>query len=97
MSKSIMQDNRDYCYIHMKYLNIYVRASEEHHCTPGSARRKLAEEDGLKIYLCHNCHQQLHNHNYHYEDVLKDAEQVWLDYYGKTKDEWIQRYIKNYL
>lgn len=97
MSKSIMQDDPDYCYIHMKYLGVYVKASEEHHCTHGTARRKLAEEDGLKIYLCHRCHAQLHDKNYHDMDILQEAERVWLEYYGKTKEDWIKRYIKNYL
>lgn len=97
MSKSIIQSDSDYCYIHMKYLGVYVKASEEHHCCPGTARRKLAEEDGLKIYLCSSCHRQLHDHNVHYNDILQEAEKAWLHVYGKTKDDWIQRYIKNYL
>jgi hypothetical protein len=34
------------------------RATEEHHCIYGTANRKLSEKYGLKIYLCHWCHNE---------------------------------------
>lgn len=97
MSKSIMQDNPDICYIHKKYLNVEVKATEEHHCVHGIGRRPCAEEDGLKVHLCARCHRLLHEKHYHDLDILQEAERVWMEHYGKTKEEWIQRYIINYL
>lgn len=32
--------------------------NEEHHLLFGSASRRLAEEDGLKVPCCENCHTQ---------------------------------------
>ena len=30
-------------------------------------------------------------------EIQKIAEQAWIDYYGKTKDDFRKRYGKNYL
>ena len=96
-TKSIMQDDPDYCYIHMKYLGVYVKATDAHHCVHGTGRRASAEEDGLKVYLCRRCHSLLHEKHYHDLDILQDAERIWMEHYRKNKKDWIDRYLINYL
>lgn len=93
--KSIIQANKNICFICGK------RATEEHHCIYGTANRKLSEKDGLKVYLCHWCHNEppfgVH-HNKNTDLKLKIiAEKKWIEYYHKTKEDFIRRYGKNYI
>lgn len=81
---------------HMQYL-------EKHHCIHGNANRKLADQDGLWIWLCQFCHRidrtAVHGPEGKLTDLKlkQDAERAWLDYYGKSIPDWIARYGKNYL
>ena len=34
---------------------------DHHHCLHGSGQRKLADEDGLWVWLCRICHSALHD------------------------------------
>ena len=97
INKSIMQADDSYCYIHKKYLGMTVEPCHKHHALHGTSNRKWAEKDGLYIFLCNSCHQKLHDQNYHDLDIQQEAERIWLKHYGKTVEEWIQRYIRNYL
>lgn len=78
------------------------RELERHHCLHGTANRKLAEEDGLWVWLCPECHRGDYGvHGYHGHDVdtalKKAAEYAWLKTNGKTIKDFIDRYGKNYL
>ena len=78
------------------------RALERHHILKGSANRKLAEEDGLWVWLCPECHRGtngVHGKNGHEKDVtLKlTAEYAWLKYYNLSETDFRLRYGKNYL
>ena len=95
MSKSILQDIKK-CYVcgSVKYLHL-------HHIIFGKNRKK-ADEDGLVVYLCYNHHEGtmgVHGKKGHELDtILKTrAEQRWLEYYNKTKEEFVERYGRNYL
>ena len=75
---------------------------ERHHCLHGTANRRRAEEDGLWTYLCPECHRGtdgVHGKNGHDKDLTlkKAAEYQWMKLYGKTKEDFIKRYGKNYL
>lgn len=35
-------------------------STDVHHCIPGNAKRRLADEDGLTISLCRDCHDFIH-------------------------------------
>ena len=75
---------------------------EKHHCMHGTANRKLAEEDGLWVWLCSDCHRGTYGvHGYaghDYDLTLKRAaEYAWLKENGKTVADWIKRYGKNWL
>lgn len=94
--QSIIQPEK-YCYICGSRMNL-----ELHHVLFGSANRKLADEDGLTVWLCPLCHRGtygVHGREGHGLDLdlKKIAEAKWLRMTGKTKADWIKRYGKNYL
>lgn len=75
---------------------------ELHHCIHGTANRRLADEDGLTVWLCGRCHRGqygVHGRDGHgLDDVLKKiAETRWLQMTKKTKEDFIARYGRNYL
>ena len=94
--KSIIQDDNN-CYIHMMYLNVEVPGTETHHCIHGVANRRLADADGLKVMLCHNCHMLLHDKGYTDKQLEQIAQKAWMETYGKSKEDFIKRYGKSYL
>lgn len=64
--------------------------------------RKKADEDKLTVYLCYEHHEGtngVHGKNGHQLDKrLKEiAEKVWCEHYNKTKDQFRERYGRNYL
>lgn len=94
--KSILQNKKE-CYICSISLNL-----ENHHIFFGRANRGISEKDGLKVWLCYAHHRGtygVHGKYGHAIDILlkKEAERIWLEHYGKTTEEFIQRYGKNYL
>ena len=97
MSDSLIQKDNDYCFIHKKYLNVYVPAQQEHHCLHGSANRRLADQDGLTVRLCCGCHMALHDKGLYDLQLQKEAQQAWMDYYHKSVEDFIKRYGKSYL
>lgn len=100
-------DNGDYCF----FCN--AKASCEHHLIFGMSQRELAEEDGIKVPSCDNCHtigkNRIHD-NVMAEKLSKMLGQaLWeLDYvkkntmYGYTigdnaREKFRKRYGKSYL
>ena len=72
-----------------------------HHIVFGKNRKK-ADEDGLTVYLCYAHHEGtdgVHGKNGHNLDkYLKEiAEERWIEYYGKSKDDFRKRYGRNYI
>lgn len=63
----------------------------------GAAYRKKAEEDGLWIYLCHNCHQYIHNANNMLLREYKRSAELTFIQNGGSVEAFIERYGKNYL
>ena len=56
--KSILQTERK-CWVCREYYNLHtVRGLEEHHILYGRGRRELSEREGLKVWLCHNHHNE---------------------------------------
>lgn len=68
---------------------------ERHHALHGTANRRLAEQDGLTVYLCADCHRALHDKGIGDKSLQKAAESIWIRAYG-TREEFIQRYGKSY-
>ena len=102
MSESIICNIRE-CYICGSQYNV-----EKHHCIKGTANRRLAEYDGLWVYLCRRHHEKLHSKDGHEMDMAfkRLAEWNWMAIRGYITDNaqteegttaWIERYGKNFL
>lgn len=101
-SKSIIEEKYE-CYFCGSQYQL-----EHHHCIKGNANRKLADEDGLWVWLCRKHHEVLHGKNGHDMDeaLKKLAEWCWLERNGYIEEGtpaedgitvWIHRYGKNWL
>ena len=96
MSKSIIKGNqKNVCFICKR-----IAPTENHHIFGGGSRKR-ADRDGLTVYLCHNCHNEAPNgvhFNKDRNDRLRRIGQIaWMRCYGKTKEDFIKAYGKNYL
>lgn len=94
--ESIIRSAKE-CYFCGSQINL-----EKHHAMHGTANRKLAEKYGLWVWCCAECHRGtngVHGKNGHGKDLtLKmDAEWSWIKHYGKTEEDFIQVFGKNYL
>ena len=95
MAKSIMPfDAKGRCYLCAKQ-----RPTEEHHIF-GGGMRKLSEKYGLKVHLCHWCHNEppdgVH-FNKERDRILKASAQARAMYiYGWTIDQWRELFRKEY-
>lgn len=93
---SIITNDLEHC-IECGRLNV-----ELHEVMFGGRNRNKSIEDGLVIPLCKQFHHRGNLVGIHKDKELnlkykKIAEQKWLDYYGKTKEDFIERYHRNYL
>lgn len=100
MAKSIMQQDKCYCYLcgllHGDYSEKYT---EEHHVIFGSANRKLSEKYGLKIYLCPEHHRtsiEAVHVNSEIAAVTKEHAQRRFEQHYKDLD-WMQIFGRNYI
>lgn len=94
MGKSIINPKSERC-----FLCGWKTPLEAHHIFHGTARRRLADEDGMIVYICRECHREVHEaeDREHDESLKAMGEMVWCRYYGKTIDDFIKRYGKNYI
>lgn len=93
--KSIIQKNKE-CIVCGRY------QVEEHHIYKGIANRKKSEKYGLKVYLCYEHHRGnygIHGKYGHNLDLYlkKIAQKTWQEYYGKTKDDFLKEFRRNYI
>ena len=94
--KSLINNNK-ICYVCGKQISLH-----KHHIFKGIRNRKKADEDGLWIYLCYEHHEGTYGvHGKNGKDLdnrlKKLAEEKWIIYFNKTKNDFIKRYGKNYL
>ena len=95
-TKSIVAENGDMCFF-------CGRPAEcEHHLLFGSGIRELAEQDGLKVPACNNCHNmgatlnRVHD-NPMAEKLSKMLGQAIFEGQIGTREEFRKRYGKSYL
>lgn len=74
----------------------------EHHLLFGAGARKLAEQDGLKVPACNNCHNMGHiteriHDNPMAEKMSKILGQVLYEAKLGSREEFRARYGKSYL
>lgn len=96
MTRSIIQ-NEKRCYVKTccKTTGLHL-----HHCFYGTANRRLSDEDGLVIWLCYEHHlgdAGVHNNKTLDNEIKAEAEEIYLETYNKTIEDFIKRYGKNYL
>lgn len=93
--------------MHSCYLCGRITYTERHHIF-GAANRRLSEEDGLVVNLCHHCHNAPPNGAHFNRETmlyLKRQGQTWYEEKkiaeGMSPEEarasFMQRYGKNYL
>lgn len=91
MQSIIPHNTKGVCYLCGKHTN-----TDEHHIFGGTANRKLAEADGLKVYLCRTCHETVHSDYTTNVELKRIGEKAWLVYNSKNVEDFIKRYGKNY-
>lgn len=92
---SIIQSDRN-CWLCKKF-GVETVGTDRHHALHGTANRKLADQDGLTVYLCRRCHAALHDKGLYDRVLQQEAQKVWMEHNGKTVDDFIKRYGKSYL
>lgn len=94
MAKSIIQ-NEKRCFICGS-----VRWLEEHHIF-NAAYRKKSERLGLKVYLCHYCHNEppngIHQNRENRLALNAKVQEIAMQYYGWSTEDFIREFGKNYL
>ena len=92
MSKSIIQKEKNECFVCGD-----KRGLEEHHIFQG-INRKNSEHYGLKVYLCHECHQGkegAHFNNYLRRELHLIGQNAFVKKYGY--EEFIHVFGKDYI
>ena len=69
-------------------------STDTHHLMNG-ANRHLADEDGLVIRLCRNCHVRVHSDAKLMNQLRAEAQTIYETTH--THEEWMARYGRNYL
>lgn len=87
--KSILQDERE-CFLCGKQGRL-----ELHHTMNGKGWRKLSDEDGLVIYLCPDCHRNVHDDAVLRKALKRLSQMRYLEEHSFK--EWMERYGKNYI
>lgn len=73
---------------------------EEHHVYGGPCR-KLSERYGLKVYLCHYCHNEPPN-GVHFnaavnERLKAEVQQIAMDHYGWSVEDFRKYFRKSFI
>lgn len=92
----IMPDNPPY------WRNYRFNGSHRHEAFFGIRNRQKSIDDGLVVFLTYENHEGtygVHGKNGHDIDtkIKMSAEESWLKYYEKTKEDFIKKYGRNYL
>ena len=96
VAKSILQADKECCFFCGSHQWL-----EEHHIFGGNGKRKMSEKYGLKVYLCHYCHNEPPNGVHHNKDVRlhlqRLAQRKLMETCGLTEDDFREIFGKNYL
>lgn len=98
--KSILCTEKHVCYLCAhKYGDYSYKETEEHHILYGAGQRTDSEEEGLKVYLCREHHKEgpeaAHNCRETRELLCRIAQREYEKTH--TREEWVERFRKNYL
>lgn len=87
--KSIISNKKN-CYICGSHRNI-----EFHHIYGGTGNRKISDENGFTVYLCHTCHQEVTEHKNWKDNYLKVLCQTTYEA-DHSRDEFMALIGRNY-
>lgn len=94
MARSIINQDPEACYL----CGCYLRYRESHHIF-GGPNRKLSEKYGLKVYLCHRCHQDHREGVHHNPEKMKylheKGQQAFEEAY--SHERFMEVFGKNYI
>ena len=92
---SIIQKNTSRCFI------CHSRSNLEFHHVYGGANRSISEKYGLKVRLCHNCHNEppygVHQNKERREALQAFVQKKAMEYYGWSIDDFRDRFHKSYV
>ena len=91
--RSILQTDPDRCFLCQRYGPVHT-----HHVFYGPQRPK-ADKDGLTVRLCLDCHEHVHKYpkGQTNTELRREAQRKWMQYYGKTEDDFRKRYGRSVL
>lgn len=92
MSKPILDTRKGQCWLCQKECR-----TECHHVFNGNPNRQRSEEYGLKLYLCHGCHERIHMDQELDESVKAFMQEHAMKRYGWTIEDFRSIFGKNYL
>ena len=100
MAKSIIQTDREYCYL--CGMNSNLEPLDEHHVYGGLANRRLSEKYGLKVYLHHSkCHENgkysVHKNGDVGKRLKADVQRKAMEHYNWSVDDFIAIFGKSYI
>jgi hypothetical protein len=98
MAKSIIQHDKDKCYLCGKNANADYFGLDEHHVFFGY-NRKTSERFGLKVYLCHDsCHLNgVHKDAKLCKALQAKVQKIAMHYYRWDMEAWRAIFGRNYL
>lgn len=94
--KSVIQESLDTC--PYCFNRIQEGCGVWHHIYNGTSNRAKSEADGMKIYI-HPipCHQEIHSSAIKLMGLKAYYQPKWMEIYGKTEEEFIERYGQNFV
>jgi hypothetical protein len=81
------------------YSTVRFSGSERHEVF-GASNRNKSIEDGLVVFLTPQQHRGnggVHSTPNDWYWLKELAQQSWMEYYNKTKEDFLQKYGRNYL
>ncbi len=101
MSKSIIQTDRSHCFICGRNARADYFGLEEHHVYGGIGIRPISEKYGLKVYLCHYCHNEPPN-GVHFNKEIRLAlqskvQKIAMKHYGWSVDDFRKIVGRSYI
>lgn len=97
--KSIIQTDREKCYICGRNAHADYWGLDEHHVFGGYGNRDLSEKYGLKVYICHDrCHLNGVHKNAKLNQALQaSVQKKAMKHYGWGVEDFIKIFGKSYI
>ena len=98
MAKSIIQEDRESCFICGRNASAEYFGLDCHHVFFGP-NRKVSDKYGLTVYLCHDsCHLNgVHKDAKLNRELQRKVQKKAMKHYGWDKETWMSLFGRNYL